>query len=327
MRRLQRFRVAVSAAGCLLAASGAAQAAGGGKTQEVSIRFALTAGGKEVGCGAPLADLGSGRLAGKLHEARLYVYGFALIDAKGGRTPLALAQNDWQYADVALVDFKDARGGNAPCSASNPAKNTTITGTVPHGRYVGLAFSVGAPVESMVDGKPVSINHSNVETAPPPLDIAGMAWNWQAGRRFVTLEVVPPAPVVKADGSKSRTFMVHLGSTGCKGNPATGEIVSCAHENRFSVAFDRFDPKTQRVELDLTKLLEGSDITVDKGGAVGCMAALDDPECPAVFRALGLNLADSAPGAGDAGKQTKPGVSPIFSAGRAEAAKIAGGKK
>ncbi|HEY8259907.1 MAG TPA: MbnP family copper-binding protein, partial [Methylosinus sp.] len=276
---------------------------------------------------APLADLGTGRLPAKLDQARLYVYGFALIDGKGRRTPVALAQNDWQYADVALLDFKDARGGNAACTPGNPAKNTTVVGTAPQGAYVGLEFSVGAPVEAIVDGKSVSINHSNVETAPPPLDISGMAWNWQAGRRFVTIEVIPPAPVIKPDGSKSRTWMVHIGSTGCKGNPASGEIVSCAHENRFPVVFDRFDAKTQRVELDLTKLLAESDITIDKGGAVGCMAALDDPDCPAVFRALGLNLTDSAPGANDAGKPTKPGVSPIFSIGAADAPKLAGGKQ
>jgi uncharacterized repeat protein (TIGR04052 family) len=324
MRALQIIGAVMAAAGCFSTATGAAQAASG-KTQPVAVSFALMAGGREVGCGAPLADLGSGHLSGKLHEARLYVHGFALIDAKGKRTPIALAQNDWQYADVALVDFKDARGGNAACTPGNPAKNTVVTGVAPQGAYVGLEFSVGAPVESLVDGKSVSINHSNVETAPAPLDISGMAWNWQAGRRFVTIEVIPPAPVVKPDGSKSRTWMVHLGSTGCKGNPASGEIVSCAHENRFPVVFDRFDAKTQRVELDLTKLLAGSDISVDRGGAVGCMAALDDPDCPAVFAALGLNLGDSAPGANDAGRPTRPGVSPIFSVGAAETAKLAGG--
>jgi len=326
MWALKTAIVITAAAGCALAAAGAAQAAGS-ETQPVSISFALMAGGKQVGCGASLADLGSGHASGKLHEARFYVHGFALIDAKGERTPIALTQNDWQYADVALVDFKDAHGGDAACTPAHPAKNTIVSGAAPQGAYVGLEFSVGAPVESVVDGKSVSINHSNVETAPPPLDITGMAWNWQAGRRFVTIEVIPPAPVVKRDGSRSRSWMVHIGSTGCKGNPATGEIVSCAHENRFPVIFDRFDPKTQRVELDLTKLLAESDLTIDRGGAVGCMAALDDPDCPAVFAALGLNLGDSAPGANDAGKPTRRGASPVFSVGPAEAPKIAGAKQ
>ncbi|MBG0810560.1 metallo-mystery pair system four-Cys motif protein [Methylosinus sp. H3A] len=327
MRKLRNVGfAAAAAAGCLFLASGAALAAGG-KTQPIAVTFALTADGKEVGCGAPLHNLGSGHLETKLREARFYVYGVKLIDAKGARTPVALEQNEWQYGDVALLDFKDARGGNAPCTAGNPAKNTKLVGAAPAGSYVGLEFAVGAPVETIVDGKPVSINHSNVETAPPPLDVVGMAWNWQAGRRFVTLEVDPPTPVVKTDGSKARTWMVHIGSTNCKGNPATGEIVSCAHENRFTVAFDRFDPKTQRVEFDLTRLFENSDIVADKGGAIGCMSALDDPECLAVFAALGLNLGDSAAGAGDGGKQTKAGVSPVFKVGGGTPAKVVGSKQ
>lgn len=303
----------------LAALGGVGEAAA--KDLPVAINFGLMADGKDVGCGAPLANLGVAHLQAKLHEARFYIYGVKLIDAKGIRTPVALAQNEWQYGDVALVDFKDARGGNAPCTESSPAKNARVSGTAPRRAYVGLEFSVGAPVETIIDGKPVSINHSNVETAPPPLDVAGMAWNWQAGRRFLVFEVDPPSPIVKADGSKTKTWTVHLGSTGCKGNPATGEIVSCAHENRFTVTFDRFDPKTQRVEFDLTRLFENSDLLVDKGGAVGCMSGLDDPECPVIFAALGLNLTGAD---GTAGKQTKPGASPVFKAGLA---KLAGGKQ
>ncbi len=326
MRILRNLGFAAMGAGYFCGVSGPVLAASS-ETKPVSISFVLMDDGKEVGCGAPLANLGTGHLSAKLHEARLYVYGFKLIDAKGKRTPVALEQSEWQYGDVALLDFKDARGGNNPCTPGNPAKNTTIVGKAPAGAYVGLEFSVGAPVETIIDGKPVSINHSNVETAPAPLDVVGMAWNWQAGRRFVTFEFDPATPVVKADGSKARTWMVHIGSTACKGNPATGEIVACAHENRFTAALDRFDPRTQRVELDLSRLLESSDIAADKGGAVGCMSALDDPECSAIFAALGLNLGDSAAGAGDAGKQTKPGVSPIFKAGATTPAKVVGAKQ
>ncbi|OAI26249.1 hypothetical protein A1351_02120 [Methylosinus sp. R-45379] len=298
------------------------------RDQAVTLRFALTADGKDVGCAAPLSNLGSGRLETKLHDARFYIHDVKLIDAKGVRTPVALAQNDWQYAGVALLDFKDARGGNTPCTDTNPAKNTTVGGTAPAGAYAGLEFSIGVPVQGMADDKIVSLNHSSTETAVPPLDIAAMAWNWQAGRKFLLVEVIPPAPyITKSDGSKTRIWMTHLGSSGCKGNPATGEIVSCARENRFTVTFDRFDPKTQRVEFDLTRLFENTDLLVDKGGAIGCMTALDDPECPAIFSALGLNLAESAPGAGDAGKQTKPGVSPVFKVGAAKPAKIVGGKQ
>jgi uncharacterized repeat protein (TIGR04052 family) len=309
----------------LAALSGTSPAAAGAKPQPVAINFALQADGKQVGCGAPLVNLGSGHIDAKLHDARFYVSDVKLIDKKGERAPIALAQNDWQYADLALLDFKDARGGNSPCSQSNPAKNTVLTGSVPSGAYVGLEFTVGVPVESRVDGKTVALNHSSYETAPAPLDIATMAWNWQGGRKFLLIEVDPPAAVVKSDGSKARTWMVHLGSNSCKGNPATGEIVACAHQNRFVVTLDHFDPKTQQVNLDLTTLFKDSDIAVDKGGAVGCMTGLDDPECPAIFKAMGLNLTDTAPGANNAGLQTKAGVSSIFSAGPIAA--LAGAKK
>jgi uncharacterized repeat protein (TIGR04052 family) len=320
------MRVSLIALVSMLAvATGAPSLAAGAKQQPVAINFALAADGKQVGCGAALENLGPGHIAAKLHDARFYVSGVKLIDKKGEHTPIALAQNDWQYADLALLDFKDARGGNSPCSPSNPAKNTVLTGSAPAGAYVGLEFTVGVPVESQLDGKTVALNHSNYETAPAPLDIATMAWNWQGGRKFLLIEVDPPTAVVKSDGSKARTWMVHTGSNGCKGNPATGEIVSCAHQNRFTVTLDHFDAKTQQVNLDLTTLFKDSDISVDKGGAVGCMTALDDPECPAIFKALGLNLTDTAPGAKDAGLQTKVGVSPVFAPG--PIVTIAGAKK
>jgi uncharacterized repeat protein (TIGR04052 family) len=138
------------------------------------------------------------------------------------------------------------------------------------------------------------------------------------------IEVDPTPIVTKADGGKSKSWMVHLGSTGCRGNPATGEIVSCARENRFTVTVDRFDPATQRVELDLTTLFKGSDLLFDKAGATGCMSSPDDPECLAIFEHLGLNLVETAPGAGDAGKQARSGVSPVFSVGSAKTKQVAG---
>ena len=250
-----------------------------------------------------------------MHDARFYVYGVKLIDSKGERTPLALAQNDWQYADLSLLDFKDARGGNAPCSASNSAKNTSVTGTAPKALLCRTRVHGRRARREPSGRQDRRAEPLRCETAPPPLDIATMAWNWQAGRKFLLVEVDPPILHDQARRQKAKTWLVHLGSNGCKGNPATGEIVACAHRNRFTVTFDRFNAKTQQVNLDLTTLFKDSDIAADKGGAVGCMTALDDPECPPIFRAFGLNLVATAPGAADAGLQTKAGVSPVFSVG------------
>lgn len=280
--------------------------------QKVAISFGLTAAGKPAGCGAKLENVGAGSLKADLHDARIYVHGVKLIDANGGRVPLRLDASEWQYAGVALLDFKDARGGRAPCSAELPAKNTAVRGRVPAGHYTGIEFTVGVPVEGEVDGAKISLNHSNLETAAPPLDIAAMNWSWQAGRKFIAIEVDPEGGFKRADGSPAKTWMVHLGSTGCTGNPATGEIVACKRPNRFQIAFDCFDVTKDTVEVDLTALFKDSDLTRDKGGAIGCMSGPDDPECPAIFGTLGLNLNDTRPGAGDAGGSTVAGKSPTF---------------
>jgi hypothetical protein len=43
------------------------------------------------------------------------------------------------------------------------------------------------------------------------------------------------------------------------------------------------------VVLDLAVLFAATDLTRDQGGAVGCMSAPDDADCPALFERLGLN--------------------------------------
>ena len=78
----------------LAALGGVGEAAA--KDLPVAISFGLMADGREVGCGAPLANLGAAHLQAKLHEARFYVYGVKLIDAKGIRNPVAPTQKEWQ---------------------------------------------------------------------------------------------------------------------------------------------------------------------------------------------------------------------------------------
>jgi uncharacterized repeat protein (TIGR04052 family) len=339
--------------------------------QSITISFGLAAGGESVDCGHDLKGVGKQKVDAKLHDARVYISTPALIDGTGKEVPIELEKNDWQYANVALLNFAGKTGS---CNGMS-ALNDSIKGTVPPGRYRGLSFIVGVP--SFVkgdDGKDVVLNHSNFATAPAPLDIQAMAWNWQAGRKFMKIEVDPaggvtrqpstpktarlasnetPAPgasdanarpdivkssdIVKLDAAKSdpsksmepsaaeptklnpdgtitvATWMLHLGSTGCKGDPLTGEITSCASANRISARLASFDPEKQRVILDLGSLLSETDLNRDWGGATGCMSAPSDPECGPIFEKLGLNLKETAVDANDAGKPSKNG-SQIFRA-------------
>ncbi len=308
-----------------------------GDKQRVAIHFSLVAGNSPVRCGQDIAGLGIGGRPVQLHDARLYISAPTLIDAAGREVAIELEPNDWQYANVALLDFEDKNG---KC-VGNANVNDTITGFAPKGRYRGISFLVGVPsVEKDRDGKDIILNHSNFATAPAPLDIQAMAWNWQAGRKFIKVEVdpeggvtrppLPPKPAnmaaaaaasdkpdgastmadaappkLNADGTITvSTWMLHLGSTGCHGDAVKGEITSCASANRIPVKFAAFDPARQQVGLDLKALFAGIDLGQDKGFSTGCMSGPADPECTPMFENLALRLKETAPDANDAGKAT-----------------------
>ncbi|PWB82457.1 MAG: metallo-mystery pair system four-Cys motif protein [Methylocystaceae bacterium] len=334
----------------ILAAATAASLAASPPRQTIAVAFGLSAGSNGVDCGHEIKGLGKTHVDAKLHDARFYISAPALIDRAGREVPIQLDQNDWQYADTALLNFADR---SRSCKGMT-ALNDSVKGTVPPGDYRGFTFVVGVPsLAKGEDGKDIVLNHSNFATAPAPLDIQAMAWNWLAGRKFVKIEVDPEGGVTrpplprrsvqtaaaapsqttdaaansdpsKSDSAKSdppeaarvnadgtvtvSTWMLHLGSTGCKGDPLTGEIISCASANRIPVRFAAFDPQKQRVVLDLESLFNGVDLNRDAGGATGCMSGPVDPECTPIFERLGLNLKETAPDANDAGKPSKTGI-------------------
>lgn len=307
--------------------------------QSVAIRFALVAGRQPAECGRDIHGLGTGGKAAQLHDARLYVSDVALIDGAGRETPVELEQNEWQYASVALLDFENKTG---KCVGTESV-NDTIRGVAPTGRYKGVSFVVGAPsLAKGPDGKEVVLNHSNFATAPAPLDLQSMSWNWQGGRKFFKIELDPEGGVTRppppprptppnvgasapstdkpdapamADAPKAAplrvnddgtitvaTWMLHLGSTGCRGDAVKGEITSCASPNRIPVRFSSFSPARQKIVLDLEALFAGIDLGRDKGFSTGCMSGPGDPECVPMFENLGLRLKETAPDANDSGK-------------------------
>lgn len=262
--------------------------------QSVSLSFALVAGEQPLRCGAAFGPLGRDQKRVSLRDARFYVQDVALIDDTGKPVPLRLQVNDWQDAKVALLDFED---GSGHCVGGTPATNTQVIGSVPAGHYRGVSLTLGVSP---------SLNHTSTELQGAPLDLAAMGWSWQAGRKFIKLELDPEGGVSKADGSRANTWYLHLGSTGCSGNPVTGETVACQRANRIPLRFDGFDPATQAVVLDVAALFRDSRLAVDEGAAVGCMSGPTDPECVAVFKRLGVSL--------NSGSPLEPGYSSAFSA-------------
>lgn len=280
---MNRFLTVASSAVALAALAPAADARAAhaqrpASSQRVAIEFAAVAGATPVACDRPIGGLGTTARDARLTDLRFFVSDVRLLRRDGRAVAVRLAaDNAFRVtrgkAAVTLIDLENGRGG---CADGTRATNAFVRGTVPRGRYVGARWSVGVPF---------ALNHGDATTAPAPLDSAAMAWSWQVGRKFTKIEVSDPGGGAPWAAS---TFFVHLGSTGCSGNPATGETVRCASSNRPDVTLRRFDPSRQRVAVDLKALLAGVDVTVNGGGAGGCMAGPTDPECAPIFRAFGL---------------------------------------
>jgi uncharacterized repeat protein (TIGR04052 family) len=268
----------VSGALALLAAL--ALAAPAQARQKVDIKFAAVAGDEPVACGTPIEGLGSTSQAAQLQDLRFFVSEVRLIRKGGKQVPVKLAKNS-NYRitrggqGVTLIDLENGTGS---CAVDGDATmNAVVRGTVPEGKYVGARWTVGVPFE---------LNHTDAPAVPAPLNSAAMAWSWQSGRKFTKIEFADPGGPTGAWTAK--TFFVHLGSSGCEGNPATGATVKCAVSNRPQVRLKRFNPAKQQVAVDVRAMLAGNDVTVNQGNAPGCMSGPTDPECAGIFSAFGL---------------------------------------
>lgn len=264
--------------------------------QDVKLSFAAVAGDTPVGCGVPIAGLGATNATATLADLRFYISEVRLLRRDGFSVPLRLgADSQYQVTRgqdrVTLIDLENATGS---CKG-DAATNAVIRGTVPKGTYVGVRMTLGVPF---------ALNHTDVPAAPAPLNIQAMAWSWQAGRKFAKIEYADPGG---ATPWAAKLFAVHLGSTGCQGNPATGATVRCNVPNRAAIRFRSFDPAKQKIAVDVKALAAGTDITVNRAGAAGCMSGPTDPECPGIMKAFAINWKADGTGSGrspDGGAQS-----------------------
>ena len=250
---------------------------GDGDTQpiEVTLQFAAAVGDQAVACGESYAGLGSEGTTVEVQDFRFYVHAIELVDVDGVGTPLTLAQDGvWQLDDLALLDFEDGTGA---CQDAGTAElNDVVVGTAPAGDYTGLRFVLGVPFEH---------NHHAVDTAPSPLNVPSMFWNWQGGYKFARIDLLNGHP-------DSPAWFWHQGSTGCEsGGPTEPPTEECMRPNLLPVEFEAFDASADVIVLDLATLVAGVDVSQNtEATAPGCMSGVTDPECVALFPNLGLDL-------------------------------------
>jgi len=256
-------------------------------TRDISIPFVAEASNLTIDCDTRLTGLGTAPSDADLLDFRFYVHDMVLTDEAGTRYTTTFEQNTWQRDDLALVDLANKADS---CSGDVKDTHSEVTGTVrvPAGTVLsGLEFTLGVPS---------ALNHADRATAEAPLDRAGMHWNWQNGYKFVRVDVAPVGGMSRPTdaGYSATAWNFHLGSTDCTGDPQLGETVVCGRSNRPVVSLENFDPDLDAVLFDYEQLIGANDLSVDEAAAPGCMSGATDPECAAIFTALGMDVSTGA---------------------------------
>lgn len=281
-----------------------------------SLRFAATADGQTVGCGAAVTGLGpAGAHAIGVSDLRFYVSNLVFRDADGNPIQAAFDEDEFQYTGdtgwVALVDLTSDAGGDCADGAIAFSEGTArthdaITGTTLVDDVASVSFDVGLPQALMQE----VIANNTAEGAPSPL--GEMYWSWAMGYRFLVFNLTV------SDGMESGEGYVHVGSTGCgpMGENALESQDTCDQLNTPAVALASFDLANDTVAVDLPALLEGLpfvapvydpetyEVIGEQVGAA-CHSSPDQPDCPLVFGNLGVDIAT---GASDAAANTVFGV-------------------
>lgn len=263
---------------------------------EFTLSFVATFEGQEVGCGDRMEGLGtSGTAEAEVSDLRFYVSELAFFDADGNPVPLELDENDFQYhsaeGDAALIDLTDTSAGACAGDGLSYPEGTARTNFVITGRTLPeqvrtVSFEVGVPQAVQ---KSVIASHT-AEDAPTPL--REMHWSWgYAYRNFVLNFTI-------LDGGVAGEGYIHVGSTDCGGNgtQALTDRQTCGRPNAADVLLGSFDLGTSKVAVDLGVLFESLDFLVDQGGTVvpgvACHSGASQPDCPAVFGNLGIQISD-----------------------------------
>ena len=250
-----------------------------GDEQPVTLAFDAQVNGQDALCDQVYPGIGNGEQQDyELRDFRWYVSDIRLRNASS-TVPVRLAtradgtvyQSDAH--NVALLGLVQG------CDAVTDVQSLSLAGSAPVGTYDQVCFTLGVPS---------ALNHSDVATAPTPLNATAMAWSWLSGRKFVRVDGVGDADDVR------QNYFIHLGSTGCTnatGSHTAGPDTECANAHRPEICLDYAAVLNGGVLVaDPAGLLAENDIASNTAEtAPGCMSGGSDPECVTVMPKFGLD--------------------------------------
>jgi len=235
----------------------------------VTLSFSGRVGDAPFACGMTYPNVGTTHTTFTALDFRFYLHDVALVTADGRSVPLTLTEDgEWQTHGIVLLDFENGNG----CEEGNAPMNLVVRGTVPSdgATYTGARFRLGVPP---------GMNHLDADNQPSPLNVTSMFWGWADGYKFF-----------RVDGrttGQPAGMRFHLGATACTGDPRVGTRV-CANENDPEITISGLDVDHDTIVADIDGLFAASDLDHDMGGAAGCMSDVDDPDCTAMFAAIGM---------------------------------------
>ena len=247
---------------------------GGVAMMAVAIPFEGRVGATPFTCKGTYPGVGTAATEIALSDFRLYLHDVKLHQKGGADVAVELEQDGlWQYKSLVLLDFEDKTGS---CANGTKEMNGVIHGMVAQGTYDGISFKLGVPFE---------LDHADASTAPSPLNLSALFWDWNGGYKFLRADSAPSAG--------GAPFLLHLGSTGCQGDFANGGITSCDRPNVADVVLTAFDPAKSKVVVDYAAVVAGNDVSMNVSGPPGCMSGAADPDCDAIFQRLGMSVKDT----------------------------------
>jgi uncharacterized repeat protein (TIGR04052 family) len=287
------------------------------KPSAFSLRFALTAAGKPVGCADTLTGLGKDKNASvDINDVRFFVSDLSFLDGEGEEVEHTLDENDFQIqhekGTVSLVDLTSNTEGGCtpdvfPDSEGTKRVHEAITGTTLVDKVAAVRFTVGVPQPLMGF---MAQNYTE-EDAPSPL--AECMWPWAVGYRHFVFNFT-----LKNGAGEAGIGYLHIGSLDCAPDfesKALSDRERCGLVNNPAVALTDFSLTDDVVTVDLAELMGGLDFIAPtynedfteitgEGPGVACHSMPDDEatgdnDCTPTFDAFGLT---PATGEADASK-------------------------
>lgn len=151
---------------------------------------------------------------------------------------IELKTNKWQSNGIGLLWF------NTHCDRQTP-QNTELALVMSHEDWKkasAVRFELGVPF---------TMNHLNPVTQESPLNIPDMFWTWQAGHKFLRLDLM------SQNTGENKAWSYHLGSLGCKSaSSLRAPAQPCKTPNRFPIEVS-LDTSSNEFVFDINSLLSG----------------------------------------------------------------------